>query len=173
VRAMQFVAGMFACFTFALWCLNTFWYDVHIVGPRMFTYCIRPGIGVVLETKANVNARKNFEFGFSPIMDYSIWWSLPSFEYDDGNEMLGPFGTFPNPYRSPSYSFFIPHWLTNLVAWSLFLILWRKARKHPKGHCQSCGYDLTGNESGACPECNAESVVQGKEPSHANASRKT
>ncbi len=47
----------------------------------------------------------------------------------------------------------IPHWLTNLIAWSLFFILWRKSRKHPKGHCQSCGYDLTGNESGACPEC--------------------
>ena len=47
-----------------------------------------------------------------------------------------------------------PHWLTNLIAWSLFFILWRKRRKHTKGHCQRCGYDLTGNESGACPECN-------------------
>ena len=49
----------------------------------------------------------------------------------------------------------IPHWLTNLVVWSLFFILWRKTRSHPKGHCQRCGYDLTGNESGRCPECNA------------------
>ena len=49
---------------------------------------------------------------------------------------------------------FLPHWLTNLIAWSLFFILWRKTRKPPKGHCQQCGYDLTGNESGACPECN-------------------
>ena len=48
----------------------------------------------------------------------------------------------------------IPHWLTNLVAWSLFFFFWRKARKPPTGHCQQCGYDLTGNESGACPECN-------------------
>ena len=23
----------------------------------------------------------------------------------------------------------------------------------PSGHCQSCGYDLTGNTSGRCPEC--------------------
>jgi len=23
----------------------------------------------------------------------------------------------------------------------------------PDGHCQSCGYDLTGNVSGVCPEC--------------------
>ncbi len=47
----------------------------------------------------------------------------------------------------------LPHWLTNLIAWSLFLILWRKSLKQPTGHCQRCGYDLTGNESGACPEC--------------------
>lgn len=49
---------------------------------------------------------------------------------------------------------FIPHWLTNLIAWSLFVILWRTRRKYSKGHCQRCGYDLTGNESGRCPECN-------------------
>lgn len=23
----------------------------------------------------------------------------------------------------------------------------------PAGHCQHCGYDLTGNTSGVCPEC--------------------
>jgi hypothetical protein len=23
------------------------------------------------------------------------------------------------------------------------------------GHCQTCGYDLTGNQSGVCPECGA------------------
>lgn len=47
----------------------------------------------------------------------------------------------------------VPHWFANLVAWSLFIVLWRKARKHPKGCCQKCGYDLKGNESGVCSEC--------------------
>jgi len=55
-----------------------------------------------------------------------------------------------------AYRILVPHWLTNLIAWSLFFILWRKSRKHPKGHCQGCGYDLRMNESGRCPECNAE-----------------
>ena len=27
------------------------------------------------------------------------------------------------------------------------------ARNKPKGRCPSCGYDLTGNETGVCPEC--------------------
>lgn len=55
---------------------------------------------------------------------------------------------------------FIPHWLTNFITWSLFFILLRKRRKYPKGHCQSCGYDLTGNTTGACPECNSEVASQ-------------
>ena len=53
----------------------------------------------------------------------------------------------------------IPYWLANLVLWSLFLvpiIPFRKLRRIPAGHCQSCGYNLTGNQSGKCPECNAE-----------------
>jgi hypothetical protein len=29
---------------------------------------------------------------------------------------------------------------------------WRRL-SYPLGHCQSCGYNLTGNESGKCPEC--------------------
>jgi len=31
------------------------------------------------------------------------------------------------------------------------------SRAHPRSHddprCKACGYDLTGNESGICPEC--------------------
>jgi hypothetical protein len=33
-------------------------------------------------------------------------------------------------------------------------ILWRLDRPRIlPGHCTTCGYDLTGNESGRCPEC--------------------
>ncbi len=30
---------------------------------------------------------------------------------------------------------------------------WRDRRRHAPGHCRKCGYDLTGNVSGRCPEC--------------------
>ena len=33
---------------------------------------------------------------------------------------------------------------------------WRTLHPNPRtlpGHCSKCGYDLTGNESGVCPEC--------------------
>jgi predicted amidophosphoribosyltransferase len=36
----------------------------------------------------------------------------------------------------------------------LTVILWFADRRRiPPGHCQKCGYDLTGNVSGICPEC--------------------
>ncbi len=33
---------------------------------------------------------------------------------------------------------------------------WRRWRRRPTGSCVKCGYDLTGNESGVCPECGTE-----------------
>ncbi len=32
-------------------------------------------------------------------------------------------------------------------------VLWYRDRRPPRGHCQHCGYNLTGNQSGTCPEC--------------------
>jgi len=52
-------------------------------------------------------------------------------------------------------------WVIVLPLWMPFVILaiptvllwWRDCRSIPPGHCQQCGYDLTGNVSGVCPEC--------------------
>ncbi len=30
---------------------------------------------------------------------------------------------------------------------------WQVGKHYPLGHCQKCGYNLTGNVSGKCPEC--------------------
>jgi hypothetical protein len=32
-------------------------------------------------------------------------------------------------------------------------LLWWRDRPYPVGRCRNCGYDLTGNVSGVCPEC--------------------
>ena len=47
-----------------------------------------------------------------------------------------------------------PFWAL-LAATSLptVLLWWLDPPRHPPAHCQSCGYDLTGNVSGVCPEC--------------------
>ena len=49
----------------------------------------------------------------------------------------------------------VPIWpLIALVA-ILSGLLWRRDRPPPIGYCPKCGYNLTGNVSGRCPECGA------------------
>jgi hypothetical protein len=43
---------------------------------------------------------------------------------------------------------------------SVRFVKWRRTRlRFQRGFCQSCGYDLTGNESGRCPECGTEVIA--------------
>jgi hypothetical protein len=48
----------------------------------------------------------------------------------------------------------LPLWLPVAAIAASTAYLWRADRRRPPpGHCQHCGYDLTGNVSGRCPEC--------------------
>ncbi len=46
----------------------------------------------------------------------------------------------------------VPLWLPASALLSLGAYLWFAGRQHRPGYCR-CGYDLTGNTSGRCPEC--------------------
>jgi len=53
----------------------------------------------------------------------------------------------------------VPHWFLALfftIFPTIWFIKWNKRRKLGPNACPGCGYDLTGNESGACPECGAQ-----------------
>jgi hypothetical protein len=55
-----------------------------------------------------------------------------------------------------SRSVYVPIWLPLLLLLAATALLWwRDRRRVPPGHCQTCGYNLTGNVSGRCPECGA------------------
>ncbi len=52
-----------------------------------------------------------------------------------------------------NWGFCLPLWipltlLAALTAWG-----WLPIRPYPPGRCMRCGYDLTGNTTGRCPEC--------------------
>jgi len=50
-------------------------------------------------------------------------------------------------------STFLPLWVPALTFVIPTVLLWYRDRRPPKGHCQNCGYNLTGNVTGVCPEC--------------------
>lgn len=57
----------------------------------------------------------------------------------------------------------VPYWLLVMALGGLAAYLfWRARRRTPSGHCRTCGYDLTGNLSGVCPECG--NVIRDRTP---------
>lgn len=62
-------------------------------------------------------------------------------------------------YATGMMRIIIPLWIPTLlfaVPPILCVASWYRSRLRRKtGHCALCGYDLTGNESGNCPECGA------------------
>ena len=51
----------------------------------------------------------------------------------------------------------LPIWIPLIVTAIPTVILWRRGSRPPAGHCQRCGYNLTGNVSGRCSECGERS----------------
>jgi predicted Zn-ribbon and HTH transcriptional regulator len=97
------------------------------------------------------------------------WEQMSAQEY--ANSTLDDFldvrnlGWWPSPYQLGAGRWrcrlvAVPFWIPALAVVTSIAVLWypdlRTWLHHPPGHCKACGYDLTGNESGACPECGVE-----------------
>jgi hypothetical protein len=66
------------------------------------------------------------------------------------------YALWPHNYRSSSGTVIVsvPLWILFLLASAPTALLWYlDRRRFPPGHCERCGYDLTGNTSGRCSEC--------------------
>jgi len=56
--------------------------------------------------------------------------------------------------QTASYLVVLPLWIPFLlIAAPTALLWWMDRRRIPPHCCQECGYNLTGNVSGVCPEC--------------------
>lgn len=61
----------------------------------------------------------------------------------------------------------VPFWLFVVAAAAPTAFAFLSGRRRiPAGYCRNCGYNLTGNVSGRCPECGAVVSAQVEEPKH-------
>jgi len=75
---------------------------------------------------------------------------LATIKYQWGRFALWPRSGIDYPDRYVS----VPLWLVlALLACPTAWLWFGDRRRIPAGHCRRCGYDLTKNESGVCPEC--------------------
>ncbi len=118
---------------------------------------------------AGIDRGASVEYGFAvviypftkPIVPtrWQVWGATPRAR-KDGNWGLTTEGVFRVPAlglgQGPGKNVFIllPLWIPLIVlAIPTAFLFYRDRRRIPPGHCQKCGYNLTGNVSGVCPEC--------------------
>jgi hypothetical protein len=92
------------------------------------------------------------------------WDVYRSDAYGDLEEFCSPYSAgFGGTWGMAShgvdvYALVIPHWFLLLMLAVLpviWLIKWQKRRRLGPNACHQCAYDLTGNQTGICPECGA------------------
>jgi hypothetical protein len=117
-----------------------------------------PGVLVAYDPEINFVGDCTFRVTFSDLSRYGSehiisreWdWHVQRKEHAL-HPIFMPLGIGWNQARRDLY---VPYWLllivvSPLVIWSW----WRDRRRFPRGRCCECGYNLTGNVSGVCPEC--------------------
>jgi hypothetical protein len=85
----------------------------------------------------------------------ALWWSYTSTELvwlPSHSVWTGSAGSVRATWNITT----LPPWIPLFVLAIPTAYLWHRDRRPRAGHCQRCGYDLTGNVSGRCSECGAE-----------------
>jgi hypothetical protein len=68
------------------------------------------------------------------------------------------FGNLLDPTGRLDAGIYLPPWIPFVIIAAPTAVLWYVDRRRiPPGHCRKCGYNLTGNVSGRCPECGTPS----------------
>ena len=71
-------------------------------------------------------------------------------------------------YKIVHHTIRLPMWLLAALVAIPTGLLWHRVRRVLFDHCQQCGYNLTGNTSGICPECGTPIPKDYKEPAPAS-----
>ena len=117
----------------------------------------------------NPNWRRPYVSTFGAETDLRPFWqSYLQFNMEQRGHTVGGFGFLrhgeqrPGAIRPIMRVAMAPHWFLAALGGVLpALKLARLLRRPRPGHCRRCGYDLTGNISGTCPECGTPSREAG------------
>jgi len=60
---------------------------------------------------------------------------------------------FPSGPTVTTWRVLVPYWLMTVIGGVATVAFYLRARRPRRGFCKTCGYNLTGNVSGICPEC--------------------
>lgn len=77
-------------------------------------------------------------------------WLAPHFRHVP---LVGSYTGGPAAAPYAIWAIYVPFWCPLVLVAITTVVLWFRDRGYPAGHCLTCGYDLTGNVSGVCPEC--------------------
>ena len=106
-------------------------------GGRVGNLDLRMSSGVLLGVRLNPNVHIHDTYYLVSKYDWArLGISLPSVNYMGGALFV-----------------LVPLWLPFIACAIPTAWLWMRDRHRHPGHCENCGYDLTGNLSGRCPKC--------------------
>jgi hypothetical protein len=143
-RVLKWV-GTMGCALFAVaWIASLFWTVTYIGGGQALW--TEPGAVNIRRRVGWLTQTSGWFLGRTTDARVESW--LPRAK---------PIGT------SRRFRLIVPLWIPFVVLAVPTALLWSLDRRRiPPGHCRKCGYNLTGNVSGICPECGTPVKREGK-----------
>ena len=143
-RSLKWIGLLLTFMMLALWVLS-------VVRGFSYVHPLRQWMIVLAFGRIGFTDRPMGPPGWRTTYFYEEWEDWPG---DDSWAAFADYLGFGLPaYHSELGGPEVPVWVLAAAAGLATGILWWRDRRREPGHCQKCDYDLTGNESGVCPEC--------------------
>lgn len=155
--SVAWVLSMLLCIASAALCMRSFWNDSEVPCKyrgercRAWVRSGRLGIDNEPEVQAQIEKERLTRETVSSMPGFGLLVFVPR-----ADTIMNPPSRVP-PRWSHSSAIPLPAAVVLLAIFPL-RAGWRlsiRHRRRNRGLCTSCGYDLTGNVSGVCPECGA------------------
>jgi hypothetical protein len=152
-RVLKWVGTVACVLVFTAWALSTKW-SLAYVGQPVCLDVIRGGVTVDRFRALDMAM-------FNPCRQG--YWRVRTLSRIDPPVWSPSLGIWHARFHGRVSAFILPLWIPLALLATPTIILWcHDRRRIPSGHCQTCGYDLTGNVSGICPECGTPVKREGK-----------